>query len=314
MEREGKMGKIDREEIASKKLRHFWSPELEAEFNTAYETIMRQWPVPYDDICVPTAFGYTHVVVSGPLGTDPVVLLNPGGGSATIWRRNIKSLSQHYRTYAVDVIGEMNKSVPTCAIRNHSEFKQWMTELLDGLLIQSAHFIGNSNGGFFSLETAYLLPDRTKKVVLISPAATIIQMWALWWKVIFLGHMVAPLIRSEQMVHSAYDWLWQGFPRDPADTRLKSIAVIAGYPRYRPSINSFAPHVFSDQELRHIQTPVLLLLGDHEVIYKPDQVIRRATRLVPNLKAEIVPNANHSAQYTAPAYVNYEILEFLKDE
>jgi pimeloyl-ACP methyl ester carboxylesterase len=50
------------------------------------------------------------------------------------------------------------------------------------------------------------------------------------------------------------------------------------------------------------------------VIYKPDQVIRRATRLVSHLKAEIVPNANHSAQYTAPEFVNHEILEFLEKD
>jgi pimeloyl-ACP methyl ester carboxylesterase len=296
------------------KLRHFWSPELEAEFIAAYETAMHQWPIPYGDLFISTTFGNTHVVASGPLDAAPVVLLNPGGGSATIWNRNIEPLSQRYRTYAVDVIGEINKSVPTRPIRNHSEFMQWMTELLDGLEIQSTHIIGNSNGGFFALETAYLLPSRTKKVVLISPAATFVQMWAWWEKLLIPAHIIAPLIRSERMVHNAYDWLWQGFPRDPADARLKFIAVVAGYPRYRPSKNSFAPHVFRDEELRQIQAPVLLLIGDHEVIYQPDQVIRRGTRLVPNLKAVIVPNANHCAQYTAAEFVNHEILEFLKND
>jgi pimeloyl-ACP methyl ester carboxylesterase len=294
--------------------RRFWSSELENEFNAAYEAAMHQWPVPYDDLFVSTTFGDTHIVASGPLNADPVVLLNPGGGSATIWRRNIESLSQRYRTCAVDVIGEMNKSVPTRPIRNHTEFMQWMTDLLDGLEIQSAHIIGNSNGGFFTLETAYLLPSRTRKVVLISPAATFVQMWAFWRKLLFPAHMVAPLIHSERMVHNSYDWLWQGFPRDPVDARLKFIAVVAGYPRYRPSKNSFAPHVFSDDELRQIQAPVLLLIGDHEVIYKPDQVILRATRLIPHLKAEIVPNANHCAQYTAPKFVNHEISEFLNSD
>lgn len=293
------------------KLRHFWSPELEAEFNAAYDAAMLNWPVPYDDLFVPTAFGSTHVVVSGTPDAEPVILLNPGGGSATIWRRNVGSLSQHYRTYAVDVIGEMNKSVPTHPIRNHLDFKQWMTELLDGLGIQSAHIIGNSNGGFFTLETAYLLPGRTQKIVLISPASTFVEMWAFWGKLLIPAHLIAPLIHSERMVHDAYNWLLQGFPMDPADARLKHIAVVAGYPRYRPSKNSFAPHVFRDTELRQIQAPVLLLIGDHEVIYQPDQVIRRATRLVPNLKTEIVPNANHCAQYTAPGFVNRKILEFL---
>jgi pimeloyl-ACP methyl ester carboxylesterase len=295
----------------SEKLRRFWSPELEAEFNVAYEATMQQWPVPYDDIFVSTTFGNTHVVASGPLDAEPVVLLNPGGGSATIWSHNVEPLSQRYRTYAVDVIGEMNKSVPTRPIRNHPEYQRWMTELLDGLQIDKAHIIGNSNGGFFTLETTLLLPERVDRVVLISPAATFVQMWAFWVKLLIPAHMVAPLIRSERMVHNAYDWLWQGFPMDPVYTRLKSIAVVAGYPRYRPSKNSFAPHVFSGAELRQIHAPVLLLIGDHEVIYKPDRVIRRATRLIPNLKAAIVPNANHCAQYTAPEFVNQKILEFL---
>lgn len=295
----------------TEKLRRFWSPEIEAEFNAAYESAMQNWPVPYEDLFVSTAFGDTHVVVNGSPDADPIVLLNPGGGSATIWRRNIEPLCQRYRTYAVDVIGELNKSVPTRPIRNHLDFKQWMTELLDGLGVQVAHIIGNSNGGFFTLETAYLLPNRTKKIVVISPAATFVQMWSWWGKLLIPAHMVAPLIRSKRMVYNAYDWLWQGFPRDPADARLKSIAVVAGYPRYRPSKNTFVPHVFSDAELRHVQAPVLLLIGDHEVIYPPDQVIKRATHLVPNLKAEIVPNANHCAQYTAPEFVNQKILEFL---
>jgi pimeloyl-ACP methyl ester carboxylesterase len=173
--------------------------------------------------------------------------------------------------------------------------------------------VGNSNGGFFALNAALHLPERVKKVVLISPAATFVQMWAWWWHLLIPAHMIAPMIRSEHMVHKAYGWLWQGFPMDECYARLRSISTIAGYPRYRPSRNSFVPYVFKDEELRHIRNQVLLLIGDHEVIYKPERVIQRATRLVPGLKAEIVPNANHSAQYTAAEGVNKKILEFLLD-
>jgi pimeloyl-ACP methyl ester carboxylesterase len=295
----------------SEKFRTFWSPSAEAEFNTAYAAVLEQWPVTYESLFIPTRFGETHVLASGSQVATPLVLLNPGGGSSTIWIHNVEMLSQHYRTYAVDVIGEMNKSVPTRPIRSHMEFIQWMTDLYDGLYIDRAHLIGNSNGGFFALETALNLPERVKKVVLISPAATFVQMWAWWWHLLIPAHMIAPMIRSERMVYGAYEWLWQGFPKEPAFARLRSISEVAGHPRYRPSRNSFIPHVFSDDELRQIRTPVLLLIGDHEVIYNPDQVIRRATRLVPNLNAEIVPNANHSAQYTAPAFVNQKILEYL---
>lgn len=85
-------------------------------------------------------------------------------------------LSQQYRTYAVDIIGEMNKSVPTRPIRSRREFNDWITDLFSGLQIENACIVGNSNGGFFALNAALHLPEKVEKLVLISPAATFIQM------------------------------------------------------------------------------------------------------------------------------------------
>jgi pimeloyl-ACP methyl ester carboxylesterase len=297
----------------SGKISIFSSSESQARFDAAYQAVLNQWPVPCEELSIPTRFGATHVIASGPREAPPVVLLPPGGGHAPIWVRNVGPLSQSYRVYAVDVIGELNRSVPVRPIRNHPEFMDWMADLFDGLQIESAHLVGNSNGGFFALETALVLPERVKKVVLISPAATFVQMWAWWWRLLIPAHMIAPLIGSERMIQRAYAWLWQDFPMEACFADLRAISKVAGA-RYRPSINSAVPRVFSDAELRQVRTPVLLLIGDHEVIYKPEKAIRRATRLVAGLKAEIIPNANHSAQYTAPDLINARILEFLADQ
>jgi pimeloyl-ACP methyl ester carboxylesterase len=292
------------------KISLFRSPTSKAQFYAAYEAVLKQWPTPYEALYIPTRFGETHVIVSGSGEAPPVVLLPPGGGHAPIWVRNVRSLSQFFRMYAVDIIGELNKSIPIRPIRSHREFMDWMTDLFDGLEIEKADLVGNSNGGFFAVETALYLPKRVKKVVLISPAATFVQMWAWWWHLLIPAHIIAPLVGSERMIQNAYAWLWQDFPMDECYADLRAISKVAGA-RYRPSINSAIPRVFSDEELRSIHTPVLLLIGDHEVIYKPARVIRRATRLMTGLKAELVPNANHSAQYTAPEFVNAKILEFL---
>jgi pimeloyl-ACP methyl ester carboxylesterase len=290
----------------------FRSPELNARFDAAYQAVLNQWPVPYEALYIPTRFGDTHVIASGPEQAPSVVFLHPGGGNAPIWVRNVGPVSRSYRTYAVDIIGELNRSIPICPIRSHREFMEWMADLLDGLHLESAYLVGNSNGGFFCLETALFLPQRVERVVLISPAATFVQMWAWWWHLLIPAHIIAPQIGSEHMIRKAYDWLWQDFRMDECSGELRAISKIAGA-RYRPSINSAVPRVFSDQELRQIRTRVLLLIGDHEVIYPPEKAIRRATRLVSGLKAEIVPDANHSAQYTAPDFVNARILEFLAD-
>jgi pimeloyl-ACP methyl ester carboxylesterase len=296
----------------AEKLELFRSPELETRFDKAYQAVLDQWTVPYEELTVSTRFGATHVLASGQKEAPPVVLLPPGGSYAPMWVRNVGPVSQSYRTYAVDVIGELNRSIPIRPIRSHPEFMEWMADLLDSLYLESTHLVGNSNGGFFALETALHLSERVKKVVLISPAATFVQMWAWWWHIGIPAHIIAPRIGSERMVQKAYAWLWQDFPMDECFGDLRAISKVAGA-GYRPTINSAVPRVFSEKELLKIRTPVLLLIGDHEVIYKPEKAIRRASRMVSGLKAEMVPNANHSAQYTAPDFVNTRILEFLAD-
>jgi pimeloyl-ACP methyl ester carboxylesterase len=290
----------------NQKISVFRSPESEAQYLAAYEAVLRQWPVPYEELYVPTQFGDTHVIASGPKDAPAVILLHPAGGGAVSWIRNVEGLSESYRTYAVDTISEPNKSIliRPISIRQRRDFADWMADLLDGLKIESAHVVGNSFGGFLSLNTAYHLPRRVKKIVLISPAATFVPIRAWSWHFI-PANMIAPLIGAQHMLLKPYEWIWQDFPKDECFAQLRRITAIGGRPRH------WSPSVFRDEELRQVQTPVLLLIGDHEVIYKPEKAIERATRLVAGLKAEIVLNANHLAQYTAAEVVNKKVLDFL---
>lgn len=283
----------------------FRTSEGKAEYYAAYEAMLKRWPVPYEELYIPTRFGDTHVIASGPQGAPALVLFHSAGSGAVQWFRNVEALSQHYRTYAVDVIGEVNKSIPTRRLSQRQEFVEWMEALFNSLNIESANLVGNSFGGLLAFTAALYLPGRVRKVVLISPAATFVQMWA------FYTHLAFPYkfgyaIGSERIIMSGFNWLWQDFPRDEIATLYTRLSKTNGFPSCQ-----LAPPVFSDEELRRIHTPMLLLIGDHEVIYNPRRVIRRATRLVPGLKAGIIPNANHNAQVTAPDLVNRKILDFL---
>jgi len=288
------------------KLSLFNSSESKAQYYAAYDAVLKHWPVPYEELNIPTRFGDTHIIASGSKDAPPLVLLHPSGGGATMWCRNVGQFSQHYRTYAVDVIGEVNKSVLTRPIRSHRDFADWNANLFDQLEIDSAFMVGNSFGGFVTLNTAFHFPERVKKMILISPAATFVQIWP-WWRHFWLPTGIGYVMRSNRIKLRAYEWIWQGFPAEEYIAQVRALTTITGMPRHGP------PGVFSDKELSEIQTPTLLLIGDHEVIYKPERAIKRATRLVRGLKAEIIPNANHIAEYTAADFVNAKILEFFSD-
>lgn len=285
----------------------FRSPEGELEYLAAYDAVLSRWPVSCEELYVPTRFGATHVIASGSMDATPLVLLHPSGSSATIWYRNVGPLSQRYRTYAVDTIGEPNKSILTRPISRRDQrqdFADWMTDLFDGLQVSKAHIVGNSFGGFLALNTVLFLPERVRKAVLISPAATFVQMWAWYWHFV-PAEMIGHLIGSKQILLKPYEWIWQGLPQDEYISRLRALNATAGHsPHWFPS-------VFSDGELGKIRTPVLLLIGDHEVIYNREQVFRRATREVAGLRAEVVPDANHNAEYTAADAINGKVMSFL---
>ncbi len=60
----------------------FKTPEGEAAYLAAYDAAMKLWPVPYEEIEIPSRFGMTHVVTSGPKDAPPLVLLHGYIGDA----------------------------------------------------------------------------------------------------------------------------------------------------------------------------------------------------------------------------------------
>jgi pimeloyl-ACP methyl ester carboxylesterase len=73
------------------------------------------------------------------------------------------------------------------------------------------------------------------------------------------------------------------------------------------------PCTFSDEELRKILQPVLLLIGDQDRL-NPPKALKRARETIPNLESEIIPRAGHFLNMEQPEAVNTKILKFLAEE
>lgn len=72
------------------------------------------------------------------------------------------------------------------------------------------------------------------------------------------------------------------------------------------------PVPYSDEELRGVKNPTLLLIGQQESLYDPVPALARAKKLIPNIQAELIPQASHDLPVSQPETVNRKILEFLK--
>jgi len=152
----------------------FKSPQAEAAYMAAYDRALANWPVPYETIYVPTEYGDTFMIVSGPEDGEPIILIHGMGSNAADWKVNFAALASTYRVYALDIIGYANKSKPVKVFSDRAEFAEWITSILDALKIEKTHMLGYSLGGFLTVSYAIEKPERLKKIVLLAPAATFI--------------------------------------------------------------------------------------------------------------------------------------------
>ncbi|KRA17401.1 alpha/beta fold hydrolase [Lysobacter sp. Root604] len=283
----------------------FSSPESEARYRTAYDAVLRAWPMDYQELDVPTRYGATHVIASGPESAPALVLLPSFAGSATLWRPNVAALSAVYRTYAVDTPGQAGKSVQTRAFANAQDLADWLSDLLDGLGVARASLVGASYGGFLALNQALRAPERVRRVALISPAGVFVGglLWA------FLRARIARWLRGQRRRGIA-DLLGPDATLHVDDEAWAALMAVVMSDSARP--NLIAPPVFDTAELATIRAPTLLLIGERETLYPARKTLRRALARMPGLSGEVIPGAHHLAALAKPDEVNRLLLSFLQ--
>ena len=135
-----------------------------------YSEMLGRWPVPSEQLKVPTREGETFVVACGPASAPPVLLFQGSGANAAMWMRDIASWAEHHRVYAVDVIGEPGFSAPSRPTLASDAYALWLDDVMQALGLARAALVGVSLGGWIVLDYAMRRVDRVDKVVVISPA------------------------------------------------------------------------------------------------------------------------------------------------
>jgi pimeloyl-ACP methyl ester carboxylesterase len=293
------------DELVSGDSSSFKTPEGKAKYIAAYDATLSLWSVPYESLEVTTRWGHTHVITCGPKDASPLVLLHGMHLSATMWFSNVADLSRNYRIYAVDTIGSVGRSVAAHPLKSRADLAGWLNDVLDGLGITQTHMLGHSHGGWVALNFALSASERVKRLILLSPIASLLPLVSQFW----LRGIPAILFPRRSFITSFMKWMTvEGF----VVNELFVGQFVLGMKNFRPfpQIRVF-PTVFSDDELRQIKVHTLLLVGAEEVVYDPEAAVNRAQQLMRNIETEVIPNASHGLPMEQPELVNERILGFL---
>jgi pimeloyl-ACP methyl ester carboxylesterase len=288
----------------------FKTPRGQTEYFQAYEATLQQWPVPHESRFVTTAYGQTHVISCGLQDAFPLVLLHAGQASSTMWFPNIAALSEKFHVLALDTPGEPGRSIPTRRNATRRDAADWLEGVMDALGISTAHVMGLSRGGWLALNLALFEPDRLERIVLLSPAAVFIALNS-FFSAVAQAVMRLPTRAVSKIALNS--WVAPGFVVDPVFAEQ----FMTGLQNWNWAVNTSGysgvmPCPFSDEGLKQIHQPVLLLIGDQDRL-NPPKAVERARQTIPQLEAEVIPRAGHFLNMEQPGRVNSAVLKFLSD-
>jgi pimeloyl-ACP methyl ester carboxylesterase len=286
----------------------FKSPIGKAEYLAAYGAMMQYWPVPYESLDVSTRYGQTHINACGPKDAFPLMLLHGGYASSTMWFPNIADLSAEFRVLALDTIGEPGKSLPMQPNASPRDLAAWLEGVLDELDISKIRVVGLSRGGWLGLNLALHAQQRLERIALLSPAASFISLNSFFRAVAGAAMRIParPVLKA-----ALYSWVARGF----VVNEIFAEQFILGLRNWNWAMGSngysgVMPSAFSEDALRQLHVPVLMLIGDQDKL-NPPKAIERARQLIPHIEAEIIPNAGHFLSMEQPEGVDALLLKFL---
>jgi pimeloyl-ACP methyl ester carboxylesterase len=301
----------DKERSAAMKTRlsGFTSQEGWAAFLAAYDRVLgERWPVPYESVEIPTRFGPTHAIASGPPAGPPLLLLHGAGLSATSWYPNIATYTGRLRVYALDTVFDSGRGRQTRLVRNRQDCAAWIGDVLDGLGIDQPAMVGLSQGGWAAACAARSLPDRVTRLALLAPVGVLAPFRLPYWLAFRFPYLVP---RGDALARARK--VFGSMRLRPDEAFIQQVALGSRHFGYqRPPV---FPWPFSDDDLAHISVPTLLLVAGQETLYDPRRALERARRLLPNLEdSDVIPGAGHFVSAARPDLVDPRILAFLEAE
>ncbi|MGE3459909.1 MAG: alpha/beta fold hydrolase [Kofleriaceae bacterium] len=227
----------------------------------------------------------------GDAKRDPVILLHGGMGNSDHFAFQLPALVDKFWVIVVDSRGQGRSSLSKGKLTYHAMGTD-VIAVMDALKVPKASLAGWSDGGAIALDLAITAPDRVNRIFIIGtnydsngskrrkskPTSTTFSEYA------------AKCRRDHQKLGNK-----------PASWQSMIDALL---PVWRN------PAGFTKDQLKSINAPTLVALGDHDEIIEQAQIEEMAI-LIPNGKVHIFRDTSHFAMWQDPESVNAALVEFL---
>ncbi len=262
------------------------SAEGERAVRERYLEILKRWPVPNQQLRVPTREGETFIVGCGDENAPPLLLFHGSMTNSTMWMGDVAAWAADFRVYAVDMIGEAGLSAPSRPPLASEAHALWLDDVMQALSLTRASMVGVSLGGWLALDYATRRPDRVESLVVLCPGGVGRQKLRIVFKTIVL-RMLGPgsTRKLREMI------LGRG-PANPSPALQHLMSFVSLiHENLRPRMVKLP--VFSDDALKRLTMPVLAILGGKDVLLDSAETKQRLERNVPHAEIRYFPEVGH---------------------
>ena len=292
---------------------------------SAYSNFQSGWVVvPQVRSLYETAYGVkTHYVTAGE--GEPLIMIHgggPGASGATGWSKTIPALAEHYRVYAIDLIGNGESDIPAMEYSLQT-LVEHVAGFIDTLNLGKVRIMGNSQGAYVAIKYVLDNPGHVKSAALISTGNLASACG------FEKGGKGADLPRFDGTKETlkAFMKLIVNDPAKLTDELIDLRFATASRPGHKEMMQSIGrfrrlsledPNVhqawFVRERLKQLKIPYCFIWGEMDRSAPLDPQGLALKELLPHIPFHIVKGAGHQVQNDKPEECNRLLLEhFLRN-
>ncbi len=227
----------------------------------------------------------------------------------TLWDLQAEAFSRALNVLRYDIRGHGASSAPAGSY-TMEQLAEDLKGLLDGLKIQSCHFVGISLGGMIGQLAALRWPLRFASLTLADTTSRYAPEARVIWEQ-RIAAVMTPQGMNAVVPATLERWFTAGFRQMRPDVTAKIGALIRATP-----VNGYAGCARAIAQLNltarldAIACPTLVIVGDEDHS-TPLSMAEEILRAIPDARLERIPNASHLTCVEQPDRFNAALRKFL---
>ncbi|MEK4486378.1 alpha/beta hydrolase [Psychrobacillus sp. FSL H8-0484] len=268
-----------------------------------YDTQLKKLDYSYKDVYVHTRFGRTHIIETGNLSGEPLLVFH-GGNSTTAYNLLMyRFLLKNFHIYAVDIIGHPGKSDEVSLSPRNYDYGKWASDVIIGLGFDKIACFGVSFGGGVLAKLMCNAPEKVEKSVLIVPSG-INNAFPISTVKMMMPLLKYKLTKNEKYIKETALFMAlkeEILDKDTLDMLKDSLDHVKTKVGMPSNVN--------ERLMQQCKAPTLIMAGEKDCLFPAKKVLPRAKRIIPNSTTHMLKGCGH--MHMMPKREKKIIVDFL---